>query len=439
MKKSIVALLLIGLSILLISCSADSLDKTFIVDKDFAESDVRFISIDTFTVEMSTIKLDSVITSGGNKLLIGQYTDPFFGKVTSSAFMTFIPKTYTISEEAVFDSIVLSLKYDGYFYGDTLRPKTVLVQKLSKELKLGPQQTAFYNTSEVPTFSPILASKTFNPRISKDSLTLKLDPMFGKDLFDKFRGGTIRTDEDLKEFFKGLKLFPGADENASLIAFKGANSFIRMYYSKPDQPNDKKTFLQLEFDSKDTGAKSFNQIIGDRSGTPLSGLLPQNKSLSSTALDNLSFLQGGAGIAAKVRFPHIRTISQINGGKGHVFNAKMKIKLSQAYYTNKLYLSDSLQVFVVDGNNNIINEYTDSKGKKIKVSVAKQDKEFNEVFLILPVDVFLQKIINEGNYLEYGLLVLPYSSQFGNRMVLNGENNPEYSSNLKVIYATYDK
>ena len=255
MKKSIFALLLIGLSILLISCSADSLDKTFIVDKDFAESDVRFISIDTFTVEMSTIKLDSVITSGGNKLLIGQYTDPVFGKVTSSAFMTFIPKTYTISEEAVFDSIVLSLKYDGYFYGDTLRPKTVLVQKLSKELKLGPQQTAFYNTSEVPTFSPILASKTFNPRISKDSLTLKLDPVFGKDLFDKFRGGTIRTDEDLKEFFKGLKLFPVADENASLIAFKGANSFIRMYYSKPDQPNDKKTFLQLEFDSKDTGAK----------------------------------------------------------------------------------------------------------------------------------------------------------------------------------------
>ncbi|MCY1312675.1 hypothetical protein D9M70_631180 [compost metagenome] len=93
----------------------------------------------------------------------------------------------------------------------------------------------------------------------------------------------------------------------------------------------------------------------------------------------------------------------------------------------------------MDGNNNIINEYTDSKGKKIKASVAKQDKEFNEVFLILPVDVFLQKIINEGNYLEYGLLVLPYSSQFGNRMVLNGENNPEYSSNLKVIYATYDK
>lgn len=50
------------------------------------------MQIDTLTLKTATIQLDSVVTSGSGRLLIGKLKDPVFGDLTSQSFLRLAPK-----------------------------------------------------------------------------------------------------------------------------------------------------------------------------------------------------------------------------------------------------------------------------------------------------------------------------------------------------------
>jgi hypothetical protein len=50
----------------------------FTIGKDFVESQTRLQVIDTFRVDLSTVLLDSVVTSSKNIAYVGQYEDNIF-------------------------------------------------------------------------------------------------------------------------------------------------------------------------------------------------------------------------------------------------------------------------------------------------------------------------------------------------------------------------
>jgi len=53
---------------------------------EFIESQTDIGLIDTFSVDLSTIILDEVLTSGTGNLLIGNYRDANLGKITSHTY-----------------------------------------------------------------------------------------------------------------------------------------------------------------------------------------------------------------------------------------------------------------------------------------------------------------------------------------------------------------
>ena len=71
---------------------------------------------DTSTVSISTVRLDSVMTGSASRMLVGSFDDPFFGKMQAATFFQTAPQgAITVPTDAVYDSLVLSLKYDLEF------------------------------------------------------------------------------------------------------------------------------------------------------------------------------------------------------------------------------------------------------------------------------------------------------------------------------------
>jgi hypothetical protein len=68
----------------LFSCEDES--NTYEVGSSWTSAQSKMVMIDTLTMKMSTIMMDSVITSGKSVMMMGNIKDQTFGRVTSSSF-----------------------------------------------------------------------------------------------------------------------------------------------------------------------------------------------------------------------------------------------------------------------------------------------------------------------------------------------------------------
>jgi len=125
--------------------------------------------VDTSTIFTNTVLEDSVITSGPlNKNPLAYFNDPVFG-ITEANLATDInlPNSgaYTLPSGTIFiDSARLVLKFADGFYGDSVASRyKVNVYQLQQKFKAG---TAYYNTSSWGDYSssPLLGTLTFNAR-----------------------------------------------------------------------------------------------------------------------------------------------------------------------------------------------------------------------------------------------------------------------------------
>ena len=90
--------------------------------EDFLDNGVtQIFKTDSFGIDLSTIFVDSFITSARGTVLVGAYTDPLFGRVTTKSFFDIIPPIY-IDQYAntSFDSISIILTPNiNSHYGDS--------------------------------------------------------------------------------------------------------------------------------------------------------------------------------------------------------------------------------------------------------------------------------------------------------------------------------
>ena len=68
----------------------------------------QIIKVDSFNVDLTTIHLDSFVTSYSGVSLIGGYTDTYFGKINTQCFTEMVPPIFIDSfAGTTFDSICL--------------------------------------------------------------------------------------------------------------------------------------------------------------------------------------------------------------------------------------------------------------------------------------------------------------------------------------------
>ncbi|MFT3935622.1 MAG: DUF4270 family protein [Chitinophagaceae bacterium] len=401
----------------------------------------NIILVDSLTPSVSTIYKDSVITSQSGTILAGSYTDPYFGKTSTNSYLQLSTTSLAdVLNNAQYDSLVLLMKCNGSFYGDTTLPITLSVTQLSQELKFAETQSYFYNINTWPANATPLGTRTFQLRpLAGDSANVKLDDAKGQELFNMIRlkDPILKDNALFTNYFKGLKV--SATTNNNIYSFKDS-VIMRLYYHQTDITLDNKYF-DFAFSNKPL---QFNNITADRSGTPLTALNTLNNELPSTASNNIGYLQSATGLYLKVSFPTIRKLLE-RSDYIKILRAQLVIKPIQQSFSNYFSLPSQLYAAETDGANepgaNITSVVSGASSTETG-NLSIDDVYGTNTNYSYDVTSYLQtEILNAAINKDGLLLIPPTGTRFSamNRLVIGNSQNANGKIQLNVYYISVNK
>jgi len=431
-------------NLLLLACALISLcffsacTKTTIdFGSDGTEGDPNVTMIDTFTVELSTLQLDSFLTSGSNHFIVGSHTDPQLGDISVKSYFELTAPSLDLRNciNCNFDSIDIKLKVSSGYMGDTSVPFTLNLYEVTQEMDETVSSVG-YNVSSFP-YNPIpIATKTFMIRpSSKDEISIRLPDEFGGNFFRMLRvnSDTMTNDTRFKKYFKGLCLETSSTNKAFFYFDKTAEgSVLQLHYTESAATPVSKT-AYFTISSNDN---QFNSYTYDKSGTPLSVFAPKKKQLiSSTLTGNSAFLHNNSGLYPKIKFNNLYNIKVLHPYV-EVLRAELEIKpVAGTYGINTAYsLPPSIEMRVTNENNYIDGSVlTGNYGTETGNLII--DKLYGEnTSYTYDVTSFVNTVISEGAFSKWGLIMVPstsYSTGSDQRLLI-GNNHSGGSAKLKL-------
>lgn len=366
-----------------VSCISDN----FSIGDNLTSTNGRSIIVDTCTVELSTqLSTDSIVTSGLSRIFTGRYNSSDFGIITSHSYFDFSQPLYSTDEfgsEATvsvnFDSISLILKYDDFKYGDTTQVQTLNIYRLSEIIELD-DKSQLYSTSSILCESEPWATRQFirpNEFYENDSiLELRLPDEFGLELIGMMhaRSDTLDTFENFQRYFKGIKLSPGENDNASINSFAvdGSYPMIRLYYRIIGPTSETEKYMDMNVST----STAFSQIETDRSNTSLHSISRKNNSLSSDETENRTYIQGLIGLYTKLTFPYINDMLKI-GDFVAVSQAYLYVYPVLGSYSDFTPLPGNLSLNYLDENGKALDIYVDQSTTQVQSGSLVEDKIYN--------------------------------------------------------------
>lgn len=387
--------------------------------------------VDTFKLTTFSVAEDSVPTDNQTFGILGAYHDPKFGTFNAS-FYTQFHLSNTISfdpdDVPVVDSVVLSLRYRGY-YGE-LDQQTFEVYELDEALDID----STYYKDDVKALKPanlvepLSATKTPNPSDSvlvgttkkPAQLRLRLDSAWAQIIMNDATSGTnpaFSDDALFEDYMKGLHV---KVTNANPAVGKGGifyfnlednNSKVTIYYHLQADANATPYELVLEVEDN---CADFNHVEIDNSGYPVANVL-----LDSINGQNQYFAQAFQS-RGKVEFPTLNNLSK----KAVVHNALLVIPIAHQTFSS-FYPSNQLSV-----------GYKTDEGKIVGFQVIAYDDSRKSY--IVDVRNYVQDIVT-GDAENRGVFLYPtFFSSTAERIIFNGPNTTNKEKpKLIVKYTEY--
>jgi hypothetical protein len=460
------AFLFIGLS----ACKEDAGSLTLPNDLD---KEYSLVFSDTTKLITSTVLLDSFPTSNASTLLLGKYTDEFFGSIEAQPFMEFQMQSskWEPSLTAKLDSMKLFLKYAGYYYGDTSVAQSFEVYRMSEDfvsyrvdeflqqefkyptydflryfLFAYPNQ---YNTTTFSTEPSPIGSFTIKPRPNsvdlKDEhfeIALKLDNTLAEKMLmeAKNTGGAFSSQSRFSQYFNGLTIKNvsgsgavfGLQADSVVGGSKYSRAKIKLYYK---EGVNRKIFTFPIY----LGLNNFNHITADRSGTPLENLESTNREIPSSLTDGQTFIQSGTGIFTKVRFPHLKSILNLPGFL-KLNSAKLVLVPAEKTYSAKNFLPASLVLFEGDSRNIpyrlLPADYDSRNYQKASVQISPIDNHI--VGYTFSVTQYVQSLLDaQTDTRNLAMFLSMPDDQWNgtvNRAVINTSELSNYRLRLEIYY-----
>jgi hypothetical protein len=202
------------------------------------ENQFDLIFLDTMTVKFSTVLFDSLATSTTNRLVVGHWADTTFGTISAKAFFQVGLDSlgdYPDEERAVYDRATFTLYYDDYSYYDTTQLQTYALYPLKEDLEYQ-DDGKLYNTSYrdytgiLYDSTKVLGTLSWYPKpLQHEYVEIPLDDSLGRELFTlaQTQDGTIQSESDFQEKFKGFALLPALEITA--IIGLGTRTQIKGY------------------------------------------------------------------------------------------------------------------------------------------------------------------------------------------------------------------
>ncbi len=424
------------MSSMLLLTTACSDDTQFSVGSEFVESDTYVTRIDTFGVELSTVQMDSMVSSSLSTMLVGSISDSIFGTATCESYTQFgLYSSTDIDKDEIYDSITCMLYHTGYSYGDTTQNFNVTIHRLTEEIDEYDDDDYFYNTTSF-AYDPIpLGSIDYRPFPGRaDSIEVRLDDSFGKALFNLIQDKdetVLDSDDHFVNYFNGLHI--SSTSTHAVLGFDTDLDRIAINLYSHDT-TDALTPNTTTFPAN-SSERTFNHIDVDKSSSYLNQLSGKDSAIHSSRLNGYSFLQAGVGLFTKLRFPTL--------GESLLFERGVIVKADLILYPSRLsYDDESLPETLYMYETNRLNSFGDvlyASDGSVATPTLNVDREYNEnTFYAFDVTTFVKAQL-EGNYYnnENGLLLsleteLLYTSL--EKVIFQAQNQePE----LRIYYLSY--
>lgn len=420
-------------------CCFSACDKAgFSYDNVTGGGHVQYTLLDTVGIQMRTVQPDSIATSNTGVAFAGGYTDVFFGKITTGTyFRVAMPAGRTVEDKAIYDSIELVMRPNGYAYGDTTLPQTLQVYQLAQPLVLPEDYYALFSHQQFPLNGAPLATHQVSIRpTAGELLHLRLNDAKGLELFNllKNKASEVSTDDLFREYFKGLHI--KGINNTAVFGFtaKDSSLYIRLHYHVSTHELEEKYF-----DFPMTAPElQYNAVQYDRSGTPLAGLQP-GAGITSAAAENRAFLQPLTGAVVRMDFYSLPSLQEL-GKYGRIMRAELVLRPVNGTYGNEAPLPPRLVLSPADNKHYVVPGDTLTAAEGTQYGNLVTDKLYPEnTRYIYDVTDYCKAMMASDSYTYRGLLLTPggdYASLF-NRLVLGDGQNVQHRAQLKIYYLIY--
>lgn len=215
-----------------------------------------------FTFDAQLVLLDSFNTVNSGVLIVGNESDPYFGKTESTGFSRlYIDATKGKPKvDAVLDSVFFNVQVVSVNGSDLDKPKRYSIHKLTEPIL----DTLYYNFDKLEFEENSFAAMNVTFGDKKDTvLKFPVDAAFQEELFGKLKRGTeFNSLINFRNYFPGIAINAREGDNTTLGVSLGSNTGFAIYYH-----NEGDT-VSTKYDINTSSSRSFNGIKSDRTGTP---------------------------------------------------------------------------------------------------------------------------------------------------------------------------
>lgn len=367
----------------------------FSLGGQYLDSNIHTSYVDTCSIKMTTMYIDSVATSGNSIGLVGKIRDPYWGTIEATTYLAFsAPGKHEYDYEVEYDSAVLMMKFSGTYFGDTTKQQTIVVHPLTEVFEL-PTYGSFYSNDSVAYSPMILGSRTFTPRPftrynatsmvpgpdETNQFNILLNPVFGKLLLDKILSNddVVSDDLDFQEYFPGFAVTVEGGENGiygyTLETGDSDDMFfsIKLYFHYSTWQKVEESIVVEAHPTL-----NFYGIKYDRNeGSAFSNLTSDNREIATAQTQNLGLVQSLTASYVKVEFPYLNNLLEL-GDYGTILDATLLLYPAKGSFTNTAMLPKSLSMYVSDENDVSVGTISTYSGDALQTGNLEIDDMYNE-------------------------------------------------------------
>jgi hypothetical protein len=407
MKKKLLFIPLLLLCLLISSCSSDAY---FSIGTGWVDKNLKLVYVDSCSAKLSTVRIDSTPTYNQSVIFVGKYDDvntvtneKLTGTIKATSYIEISNSSVSdLGNNTFFDSLVIEMRFNGSYMGDTLNKDMHLrIHQLEERMKLDVVvgTEVFYNTTTF-RYNPVpLAKATFPIRphntswgIARDGgiilepVRITLPDTLGQKIFDKIvnKDEDVESNEKFLNYFKGL-VFVADDDVETIVGFRADSTFkMNLYYHIQEEF---KTDRVITFSINPRN--QFNNIVSDRSGTNLLPDLFVNNEIESHLTGNQSFIASGDGLYTKIEFPGLHDI-MLTSDYGIVEQATLEIRPVYGTYQQYTPIPFSLNIAASTVGGESETALTDTQGQNQSGTLTVDPQFWDKTLYSFDVTAFVQ-------------------------------------------------
>lgn len=331
-------------------------DENSELGKSLVESSFYNVYVDTCTVDISTIRLDSIVTRGDSIAQLGHYKHSEWGEVSATYYAEYSTAGFTPNANNLYslDSLVLRLLPSGHFWGDTLTQQRISVYRLKYPIVLDNDED-LYTTTALPLDDTPLTTFSYTPHPGrKREVEVRLPDALGQKLLDDLiaQDDYFDTQDKFKKVFPGLALVPEPDGQCitGFLVNDSAMSLNLHYHETANERTEQVLTFSVNTNYAYTG------IRHDPTGTHLDGLQSGIENLvHSTDMGHRAYMQGLTGYYNQLEFPFLNDLEN-TGQIVSIESATLYLYPLARSYNEVSQLPDGIRLYITD-ENNVLEDY----------------------------------------------------------------------------------